>query len=178
MDERLRRDGAIQAPERERKRERAAPRTQCGCVVTTEPRTGRQQYCLTRDLAPVAPSAHSTHSTLRRRRALCSAYGWFPIIFRHLVDTDWTGPYLWPSCRVCVGVGVRACVRVRGHIGVTLQSHHQCVHAHGPTVEELLSRILKNSSQPLDVSRRVRLCSAVKRHRKTVHADVLYRLKD
>lgn len=71
---------------------------------------------------------------------------------RHLLDTDWTGPYLWPSCPVC------ECVYVRGHIGVTLQPHAR---AHGPApVEDLLSR-----GQPLDLSRRVRLCSAVERHR-------------
>lgn len=124
MDERLRRDGA-----KKPRRERAAPWTQSGCVVTTEPRTGRQQHCLTRDLAPIAPSAHSTHSTLRQQRALC-----LRMVSYHIQTPGghWLDRTIPLAILSSVYVCARACARVRGHIGVTLHPHHQYVHAHGP----------------------------------------------
>lgn len=75
----------------------------------------------------------------------------------------------------------RACVRVNHRI-VILQPHHQCVCARVCASEEAhlrskMSRIKKNSSQPLDVlSQRVRSClKQDETKEETVHDDVLYR---
>lgn len=91
---------------------RRGPLPELSLDVLSHSLEGRQQRWLTR-----GPGAHGAQCARTARTAqgdgsAHSADGWFPIIFRHLVDTDWTGPYLWPSCLVvCMGgrAGVRAC---------------------------------------------------------------------